>query len=385
MIRVLQFADIVNRYDFIESIVRWADPNRFEMSVCVRSEKSNIERPVYRPHTVVHTLNGTGRAKIPVTVNRLALLLRKMKIDIVHAHHFDQSVIAWMATRLYRNTVLVIGRHYSDALYRVPTWVKRTGLLTIEQLINRAARRIIVPSNFIYQILAERQGVECSKIDVIPYGFEPEKYVQPGSTELTLTREELHLSPENVVFGTFGRLHEEKGHCYLLEAFAALKRRNSRVVLLVVGDGPLRTALEKQIDKLELQGSVFMLGWRRDAMKLMAVVDLVVQPTLQEAFSQVMVEAMWMGKPLLMTDVSGATDIISNEVNGIIVPRGNAELLSNQMLNLVEDSGLRSRLGLAGRSYVESNLLIQKVIGRYEASYQHAIRGVSSTNVSHEG
>jgi len=94
---------------------------------------------------------------------------------------------------------------------------------------------------------------------------------------------------------------------------------------------------------------------------------------------------MWMGKPLLMTDVSGATDIISNGVNGIIVPRGNAELLSNEMFNLVEDSGLRSRLGQAGRSYVESNLLIKKVIARYEASYQHAVRGVSSTNVTHEG
>jgi glycosyltransferase involved in cell wall biosynthesis len=304
-----------------------------------------------------------------------------MKIDIVHAHHFDQSVIAWMATRLFRKTALVIGRHYSDALYRVPSWVKRTGLLAIEQLVNQAARRIIVPSNFIYQVLTEKQGVECGKIDVIPYGFEPEKYVQPGSTEVANTRKELHLDPEDVVFGTFGRLHEEKGHRYLLEAFAALKRRNSRVVLLIVGDGPEKTALEKQANHL-MGESVFMLGWRRDVIKLMAAVDAVVQPTLQEAFSQVMAESMWMGKPLLITDVSGATDIISNGVNGIIVPRGNPELLANQMLNLAEDSSLRSRLGQAGRSYVESNLLIEKIIGRYEASYMHAVRGVSSTDVS---
>ena len=238
MIRVMQFADIVNRYDFIESIVRWADPNQFDMSVCVRSEKYNIAPPFYRPHTIVHVLNVTGRAKIPNAVSMLASLLRNMKIDVVHAHHFDQSVIAWMATRLFRKTALVIGRHYSDALYRVPSRVKRTGLLAIERLVNQAARRIIVPSNFIYEVLTEKQGVECGKIDVIPYGFEPEKYVQPGSGEVANTRKELHLDPEDVVFGTFGRLHEEKGHRYLLEAFAALKRRNSRVVLLIVGDGP---------------------------------------------------------------------------------------------------------------------------------------------------
>ena len=373
MIRVLQFADIVNRYDFIESIVRWADPNQFEMSVCVRSEKCNIAPPLYRPHTVVHLLNGTGREKIPGAVNRLASLLRKMKIDIVHAHHFDQGMIAWMATCLYRKTALVIGRHYSDALYRVPSRTKRAALLAIEQLVNRAATRIIVPSTFIYRVLSEKQGVESDKIDVIPYGFEPEKYVQPCAAEVASMRKELHLSPENVVFGTFGRLHEEKGHRYLLEAFAALRGRNSRVVLVIVGDGPEKTAIEKQIDQLKLRESVFMLGWRRDVINLMAAVDAVVQPTLQEAFSQVMVEAMWMGKALLITDVSGAMDVICDGVNGIVVPRGNPDILTIQMLNLAEDSSLRARLGQVGRTYVESNLLIEKVIGRYEEAYRKAL------------
>ncbi len=376
MIRVLQFADIVNRYDFIESIVRWADPNKFEMSVCVRSERCNIAPPVYRPTTVVHVLNGAGRAKIPGAVSTLASFLHKMKIDIVHAHHFDQGVIAWMATRLCRKTALVIGRHYSDALYRVPSRTKRAGLLAIEQLVNRAATRIIVPSTFICRLLSEKQGVPSGKIDVVPYGFEPEKYVQPCAEQVGGARKELHLGSDSIVFGTFGRLHEEKGHRYLLEAFAALKRRNSRVILVIVGDGPEKTAIEKQIDRLRLQESVVMLGWRRDVINLMGVMDAVVQPTLQEAFSQVMAEAMWMGKPLLVTDVSGATDVICNGINGIIVPRRNSEVLVKEMANLAEDSGLRSRLGQAGRTYVESNLLIENIVGRYEASYQRAVQGV---------
>ena len=384
MIRVLQFADIVNRYDFIESIVRWADPNQFEMSVCVRSEKCNIAPPLYRPNTVVHLLNGTGRKKVPGAVNRLASLLHKMKIDIVHAHHFDQGMIAWMATRLYRKTALVIGRHYSDALYRVPSRTKRVGLLAIEQVVNRAATRIIVPSTSIYRVLAEKQGVESNKIDVIPYGFEPEKYVQPCAAELASTRRELSLRPENIVFGTFGRLHEEKGHRYLLEAFAAVRRKNSRVVLVIVGDGPEKTAIEKQIDHLKLRESVSMLGWRRDVINLMAAVDAVVQPTLQEAFSQVMAESMWMGKPLLITDVSGATDVICSGVNGIIVPRRNSDVLTIQMMTLAEDSSLRSRLGQAGRTYVKSNLLIEKIISRYEVSYQQAVRGVFPDDLSRE-
>jgi glycosyltransferase involved in cell wall biosynthesis len=322
-------------------------------------------------------LNGAGREKIPSAVKKLASILRRMKIDIVHAHHFDQGVIAWMATRLCRKTALVIGRHYSDAVYRVPSRTKRAGLLAIEQVVNSAAERIIVPSTFIYRVLAERQGVKPDKIDVIPYGSEPEKYVQPSAADIATVRKELHLSPEKIVFGTFGRLHEEKGHRYLLAAFAALKRRNSRTVLLIVGDGPEKTAIEKQIDHLKLRESVFMLGWRHDVIKLMAAVDAVVQPTLQEAFCQVMVEAMWMGRPLLITDVSGAPDVICNGVNGIIVPRGSSDALTDQMLSLAEDSSSRSRLGQAGRTYVESNLIIQKIIGHYEASYKRAVGGAS--------
>jgi len=373
MIRVLHFADIANRYDFIESVVRWADPQRFEVSVCVRSEKSHIAPPLYRPHTVVHVLNGTGREKIPGTVNTLASLLSRMKIDIVHAHHFDEGVIAWMATRLHRKTALVIGRHYSDAIYRIPSRTKRAGYLAIERLVNRAASRIIVPSTFIRQILFERQGVDPGKIDVVPYGSEPEKYVQPSPSGIASLKKELQLKPENFVFGTFGRLHEEKGHRYLLPAFAELKRKNPHMVLLIAGDGPERTAIEKQIDHLGLRESVRMLGWRRDAIKLIAAVDVVVQPTLQEAFCQVMVEAMWMNKALLITDVSGATDIICNGVNGILVPRGNSEVLMVQMAKLAADSGLRSELGQGGRRYVESNLRIEQIIGRYEDSYRQSL------------
>jgi glycosyltransferase involved in cell wall biosynthesis len=374
MIRVLQFSDIINRYDFIESIVRWSDPRQFEMSVCVRSEKCNIAPPVYRPKTVVHVLDGVGREKSGGAVRTLVSLLRRMKIDIIHAHHFDQGAIAWMATRLHPRTSLVIGRHYSDAIYRVPSRTKQIGLLAIERIVNRGAARIIVPSTFIHRMLTVKQGIEPNKIDIIPYGFEPEKYVLPDAAEVAIAREELHLRTENIAFGTFGRLHEEKGHRYLLEAFATLKRTNSLAKLVIVGDGPEKTAIEKQIGELELGGSVVMLGWRRDVIRLMAAVDVVVQPTLHEAFSQVMAEAMWMRKPLLITDVSGVEDVIRDDVNGIIVARGSSEALTNKMRNLAEGAGFRSRLGEAARTYVESNLIIGKIIPRYEASYQRALQ-----------
>src|SRR5690606_2967699 len=100
MIRVLQFADFVNRYDFIDSIVRWADPSRFEIGVCVRTRHSNIEPPNYSSRIPFWILEGLSRKDIPRTAYRLARLLREWQADILHAHHYDQALIGLLATRM---------------------------------------------------------------------------------------------------------------------------------------------------------------------------------------------------------------------------------------------------------------------------------------------
>ena len=84
-------------------------------------------------------LNGTSKKEIPRAACRLASLLRRWRADVLHTHHYDQAVIGWLATRIYRKTRLVIGRHYSDSIYRSTTGLKRKTLLALEQMVNRAA------------------------------------------------------------------------------------------------------------------------------------------------------------------------------------------------------------------------------------------------------
>jgi glycosyltransferase involved in cell wall biosynthesis len=372
MVRVLQFADIVNRDDFIDTIVRHADPERFQLGVCARSERSNIAKPVYEAQTPWWILGGVSRLALPQSVWQLAALLRQWKADILHTHHYDQAIIGWLATRIVPKTRLVVGRHYSDAIYRLSSEVKRRTLLSLEQRVNRAAARIVAPSRYIQEILTQRQGISQNKIDVIPYGFVPEKYEVPSPDEIQRLRAELGLDGRFVI-GNFSRLHEEKGHRFLLEAVAQLRGCLPHLTLLVVGAGPERSSLERQIRSSNLQQVVRLVGWRRDAMTLMASVDAVVQPTLQEAFSQVMVEALWMRKPLVITDVSGATDIIHDGHNGLLVPKGNAAAIAVAIGRLARDAHLRERLGAAGRRYVEEHLTIEKVIHCYEYSYLQAL------------
>jgi len=114
-------------------------------------------------------------------------------------------------------------------------------------------------------------------------------------------------------------------------------------------------------------------GWRTDTITFIAASDIVVQPTLTEAFSQVMGEAMWMSKPLIITDVSGATDIIKTGENGVLVPKANSKALADSIINLFKNPELRWGIGKNGREYVEEHLIISTVIKMYEASYYKTV------------
>ncbi len=373
MIRVLEFANVINRYDFIDTLVHYADPEKYEMSVCVRSEEHNIASPVYGEQTRCRLIEGTSKAGMLPSAIKLARLLREWKIDVLHAHHYDQALIGWLATKLSPRTKLVIGRHYSDSIYRLPNALKSKCFLAAEQIVNRHASRIIVPSQMIFDILTKRQKIDPRKIDVVHYGFVPEKYDEVDPAAVAGVRGEFGMDGRFVA-ANFGRLHEEKGHRYLIAAAAILREKIPNLLVLCVGEGPERANIEQQIRELGLEENVKLVGWRTDAMTIMAAADVIVQSTLQEAFSQVMVEAMWMSKPLVITDVSGAPDIIRDGENGLLVPKANAEALAGAVERLADDDTLRSRLAENGRAFVSDQLVIKKKIKDYERAFEKAVQ-----------
>lgn len=372
MIRVLQFADVINRYDFIDTLVEYADGARFEMSVCVRSEKHGIAKPLEPTSGKYRVIKGTSRSAIPLAAWRLSRLLEEWDIDIVHAHHYDQAIIAWLATRLHPKTKLVIGRHYSDSIYRIPSRIKSKAFLRLEQAVNTHAARIVVPSRMIFEILTERQGVDPAKIDIVHYGFVREKYTNVDPTSITDIRVEFEME-DKFVITNFSRLHEEKGHKYLIEAAAKLKDSLPELLILLIGEGPERSNLERQIARLGVGEHVKLTGWRTDAMAIMSACDLVVQSTLQEAFSQAMIETLWMSKPLIMTDVSGARDVIRDGENGLIVPTADADALANAIGHVAADRAMGERIARAGHEMVDDKLVIEKKIKDYERSFKKAV------------
>ncbi len=359
--RILHFADIINRDDFIHGILTHCNRSSFEMHAATLSERGTFKGEVDGiPH---HRLEAPSQRQVFGAVPRLRSILRRHRIDIVHSHHYWPTLVALAATRGLP-VPLVIGRHYSDAIYSLSRGVRQRLYLALEAVCNASAATIIAPSTAVVRVL-RAQGVPESKIAWIPYGFAFNRFEvrppEPGTLSLWGPSPGWRLA-------TFARLHQEKGHRYMAQALERLTREGIHATWVIAGDGPERSSLEALVQCLHIRDRVRFIGWRSDVMELMRAADVVVQPSLHEAFSQVMIEAMALGRPLVITDVSGVADVVEHGRTGMIVPPADAKAVA-RAVRLVLESDLHARLGANAATAVRARFDIRSISCRMEELY----------------
>lgn len=161
-----------------------------------------------------------------------------------------------------------------------------------------------------------------------------------------------------------GRLSSEKGHAGLLEAFAALRARQVRARLVLVGDGPEAERLKRQIDEAGLTEDVALMGRLDEAATLAAIADsdMLVLPSFMEGLPVVLMEAMALGVPVVASRVAGIPELVSDGESGLLFHPADWVGLTTAMERLAADPGLRRRLGSAGRLRIEEEFAIDRAV-----------------------
>lgn len=119
-LRVLHFTRFINRHDFVDTIIRFADPDRFRLMACTLIEGTNIEAPQYNVARIFHAILHCGeRRQYPVAILRLARLLRSHRVDVLHTHHYEEAIIGVLAAKIARTPRVILGRHYHDEFYQI--------------------------------------------------------------------------------------------------------------------------------------------------------------------------------------------------------------------------------------------------------------------------
>lgn len=271
----------------------------------------------------------------------------------------EAGVVAW-ALSWYQNARLHIQMHgdvFSQYYFTNP--VTRFIKQHLASFMLQHAKKVRVVSERIKTSLLSR-GIKESRILVVPIQFDLDQFLQVGSA-----RQYPNDVPVTCLY--VGRFSSEKNLPLLLQAFKAAAEGKDDVRLQLLGDGPLKPALQEEVQALGIRDKVQFLPWSDGVPQFMAKADILCLASLHEGFAMVLVEAMAAGMPVVTTDVGCAGEWVKHGEAGLVVPIKNNEAYADALREMLQSSQLRERMGRTGHVAVQKQMLAH-------AEYLHAIQ-----------
>jgi len=302
----------------------------------------------------------------PVGVARLAGLLRRERIEVVHAHKGGGRTLTLLARGLGPRPPLVVNRGVSFPMAPVSRWVDGSGAVT----------RIVAVCQAIKDDLV-RQGLPGAKIEVVYSGTDTE-WFDPARASGAGIRRELGLHPGTPLVTQIG-VREPKGNDDLLRAFARIRAARPDARLLLVGARPEKRApLETLARAGGLGDAVTIWGYRDDVPDVLAAAQVSVDASYEGlGITGTLRESLAMETPVVATRAMGNPELVGHEEHGLLVPARDPEALGAAVLRLLADPAWARRLGQAGRARVVAGFSTRAKVERLESLYARVARAGS--------
>lgn len=300
----------------------------------------------------------------PYTValaSRMAQVVQKHQLNLLHAHYaIPHAVSAYMAQQM-TGVPYIVTLHGSDVhtLGADPAYQPATRFAV------EAASAVTCVTKHICQTAEQTLGVRCS-IEPIT-NFTDTEIFQPNTCEEPLTDGNKHLLHVSN-FRPVKRVSD------LVTAFAQIAEELPDVTLLLLGDGPTRPDIDRLIRKFDLTDRVRCPGFKRDVYSYLRCANAFALTSELEGAPLSLLEAMSSGLPVVATDVGGISEIIEDNLNGLLVPFGDIDILADRLYAILTDDILARRLGKNARKTILANHTIDKVIPQYEAVFERVIQ-----------
>jgi sugar transferase (PEP-CTERM/EpsH1 system associated) len=299
---------------------------------------------------------------------RLAALLKRDGIDVVHCHNWSTLLEGLLAARLAGVRAVVHTQHGLDYGFDADrSFLRDRTRLVLKRFASRGLGHVVAVSREVRDTIVTGWRVPEARVSVIHNGIEPAPE-PPTPDERAARRAELGLSPFDLVVGSVGALRPVKDYPMLLDAFARVRRELPGARLVLVGNGPSRADLEAQAQRLELGRAVHFCGWRSDASALLPLMDVFALSSRSEGISLAVLEAMAAGLPVVATRVGGNPEIVEDGVSGLLVPPSDPQAMAAALVALARDPRRRQTLGASGRARGAA-FSLPRMIERYEEMY----------------
>ena len=325
------------------------DPTQFDVHVVV-VRNGPLSARLAQAGVPVHVVGGEFDIRFPLTVARTARVLRALAPSIVHTHMIGSDITAGLAARMVDSPVVLTTQH--DTYHRAwpfDLYRRWSG--------PRLAATVAISSSVV-TYCQESLHVPAQRVHMIENAVELERF-EPA------------LRPQRrpPTFGAIGTLIPIKGHETLIEAFASVVQSVPGSRLLLAGQGPMLGRLKASVERLGLGQDIEFRGLVDDIPAFLGEIDILVHPSLQEAFGLALVEAMASRKPVIASDLPAIRHVLGDGAAGLLVKPGDVDGFSEAMHRLGTDVGEARRLAEAGFRRAEAQYCGSRMAGEYAALY----------------
>ncbi len=288
---------------------------------------------------------------------RLAALLRRERVDLIHAHQYTPFFYSLLARFLYRRPPVLFtehGRHFPD----YPRPKRRAG----NRLLLEQRDRVVGVGQAVRQALIHNEGIPARRVGVIYNGIDLDGFGN-GAHDRAAVRRDLGVAADDFVILLVARLDYLKDHATAVRTIQRVAQSRPNAKLVLVGEGPEKARIEALVAQQQLGAQVRFLGLRKDVARLLRGADLFLLTSISEGIPLTVIEAMAAGLPVVATRVGGLAEVVADGTTGCLAPSGDDAALAEQVLRLADEPALRHRLGEAGR---------QRAAGLFSEDQMHA-------------
>jgi Glycosyltransferase len=300
-------------------------------------------------------------------IKKLRAIIREERPDILHAHQYTPYFYSVLAAALsFPRPKLIFtehGRHYPDKV--------RLKRAIFNQFVNIFTDAIYGVSEFTKKSLVRYEKFPEGKIRVIYNGIKQEEF--QGLIDVDQKKTSLGMKADTRIVGTVGRLCAIKNFGMLIRAFDEVRKKVTDVMLVLVGDGPLRDELKALVESLGIKEYVLFLGNRQDTAELMKIFDVFALSSDLEASALVLLEAMASGVPVVATAVGGTPELVVEGKTGILTPRGDHMKFSEAIISILRDPAMKKSMGEAGKRRVAEKFTFNEMQDAYIEAYCNSL------------
>jgi glycosyltransferase involved in cell wall biosynthesis len=315
------------------------------------------------------------KSKLVRIVSDVVRVIRKKQIHVVHLHQsglidFMVAMITKHLCKLKIITTLHAFPNVDEAGGKRKWYQPET--LMYRYLYSKLLDAVIPVSNAVMHSTINDLRVSKNKVIKIINAIELNDFIYP----LNRFKSRMNIGLTNdhtLVIGTVARLCKLKRIEDLIVSFARVLKSRTDIGLLIVGDGPLKQELERLVESLNISNHIVFTGFREDISDLLGFMDVFVLPSQSEGLPRSVMEAMASGKPVIATDTGGVSDAVVHGKTGYLFEIGDVEALTNRIIELIENDGLRLKMSIEARRIAKERFDGQRLVDETMTLYKNIV------------